>query len=415
MTDTGMVSRYFNLCLGKNLWRVLFSDADVSVIFFLDLCRCHPTVQYDFSNSDAAVIHVLRLQGYFYLIWILDIAFRHMLLSCFFIFISCLAVFVSVFIFFLTSCCVLIFSDLFLYVCFQANPECVDCGARDPDWSSISLGVMMCIECSGIHRSMGVHVSKVTEQRLPVWSVHSYKPSTLWQMYIRCQPRGVSSNPTLVTTKIILHHFVSCCFAYYFSLPCCSVVHDISLFHTSFFEALSVVVFVNETSRRTPIWRHRNGLQEFPERVFQQIEVRPSSEGSRNVLGSVPPVKQLIKYRCRRGRAARCTYEEKTPCRSWEPKTLEFCFALFYESLLYRCLVLFYFFTLLFRCFALRCRVVVLSRHFVILQFAFSLSLKTPSLFPSFSRKFFVAWLTRYMPRFFFFPSNFVVLRSELF
>lgn len=49
-----------------------------------------------------------------------------------------------------------------VYFTPQANPECVDCGARDPEWSSISLGVMMCIECSGIHRSMGVHVSKVS-------------------------------------------------------------------------------------------------------------------------------------------------------------------------------------------------------------------------------------------------------------
>lgn len=48
----------------------------------------------------------------------------------------------------------------------QANPVCVDCGAKDPDWASISLAVMMCIECSGIHRSMGVHVSKVSRERV---------------------------------------------------------------------------------------------------------------------------------------------------------------------------------------------------------------------------------------------------------
>ncbi|CAN0033867.1 unnamed protein product [Scytosiphon promiscuus] len=52
----------------------------------------------------------------------------------------------------------------------EANPECVDCGAPDPDWSSISLGVMMCIECSGIHRSMGVHVSKVRSLTLDRWT-----------------------------------------------------------------------------------------------------------------------------------------------------------------------------------------------------------------------------------------------------
>ena len=56
---------------------------------------------------------------------------------------------------------ILVFPYLVVFLLFQENPECVDCGAPEPDWASISLGVVMCIECSGIHRAMGVHVSKV--------------------------------------------------------------------------------------------------------------------------------------------------------------------------------------------------------------------------------------------------------------
>ena len=41
------------------------------------------------------------------------------------------------------------------------NALCADCGAPRPTWCSINLGITLCIECSGIHRSMGVHVSKV--------------------------------------------------------------------------------------------------------------------------------------------------------------------------------------------------------------------------------------------------------------
>ncbi|KAL7544128.1 hypothetical protein ACHAXR_013522 [Thalassiosira sp. AJA248-18] len=56
----------------------------------------------------------------------------------------------------------------------EANSVCADCGNLDPDWASLNLGVVVCIECSGVHRSLGVHVSKVRSLRLDEMREHEY-------------------------------------------------------------------------------------------------------------------------------------------------------------------------------------------------------------------------------------------------
>src|SRR6266496_720177 len=43
----------------------------------------------------------------------------------------------------------------------------------DPQWASTNFGTLLCIECSGIHRSLGVHVSKVKSLQLDKWEPES--------------------------------------------------------------------------------------------------------------------------------------------------------------------------------------------------------------------------------------------------
>uniref|UniRef100_A0A3Q2ZJ36 ArfGAP with SH3 domain, ankyrin repeat and PH domain 2b n=1 Tax=Kryptolebias marmoratus TaxID=37003 RepID=A0A3Q2ZJ36_KRYMA len=50
----------------------------------------------------------------------------------------------------------------------SGNDSCCDCGAPAPTWLSTNLGVLICIECSGIHREMGVHYSRIQSLDLDV-------------------------------------------------------------------------------------------------------------------------------------------------------------------------------------------------------------------------------------------------------
>jgi Putative GTPase activating protein for Arf/PH domain len=90
------------------------------------------------------------------------------------------------------------------------NLICADCSMPKPDWASLNLGALLCIECSAVHRSLGVHLSKVRSLKLDSLSeseglllleLGNEKVNSIWEQGVSSQkgwtkPTDISDRKT---------------------------------------------------------------------------------------------------------------------------------------------------------------------------------------------------------------------------
>ncbi|KAI9218666.1 hypothetical protein BC828DRAFT_350197 [Blastocladiella britannica] len=56
-----------------------------------------------------------------------------------------------------------------------ANQVCIECQSPNPQWASVSYGTFFCLDCSGTHRSLGVHLSFVRSITMDRWSQDQFR------------------------------------------------------------------------------------------------------------------------------------------------------------------------------------------------------------------------------------------------
>ena len=103
-----------------------------------------------------------------------------------------------------------------------SNNTCADCAKPQPDWASLNLGIVVCIECSGIHRNLGSHISKVRSLSLDCWpqanlaalerSGGNLEANSMWEARVKTRLQenaSRSEKEEFIRAKYILRAFCS--------------------------------------------------------------------------------------------------------------------------------------------------------------------------------------------------------------
>ena len=102
----------------------------------------------------------------------------------------------------------------------SGNDTCADCGHPSADWASLNLGIVICIQCSGVHRNLGTHVSKVRSLRLDTWNetqleimrhVGNTLANKVWEHHLDTSKKPTRDSSRAEKEQFILSKYVYKC------------------------------------------------------------------------------------------------------------------------------------------------------------------------------------------------------------
>lgn len=92
------------------------------------------------------------------------------------------------------------------------NKLCTDCNNPHSQWVSINIGCFLCLRCAGVHRSIGVHITKIKSITLDNWTTSQYNflrqhgNTKVNAIYEAALPSGIK--PTSTSTDTYLKKFI---------------------------------------------------------------------------------------------------------------------------------------------------------------------------------------------------------------
>jgi hypothetical protein len=100
----------------------------------------------------------------------------------------------------------------------ESNPICADCHRANPTWASVNLGVLVCLECAGRHRGLGVHISKMRSITLDtilpdearfLINMSNVEANRWWEARLGAMDKaGAKASPSFIEQKYSLRKWV---------------------------------------------------------------------------------------------------------------------------------------------------------------------------------------------------------------